>query len=143
MSIPPSASPDGIPHLAGLRVIATFPELGALVPRDARHFSLVVGACLMEGATTFDEEVTTSIMLLGGVQRGAALAADGFLAGIRSRQSEELVVVLQRGDRSFVFLERFASPWVEALPETKRALLEARARWQRGEDVRYVHGFGV
>lgn len=133
---PPAPTPnfDEVPT-------SLFPALVGRLPAHARRFRLHPSGCVLEGATTLDDATTQAHLLAGGLAPGKALGVDGFVAGVRARQSEEIVVVFEASGRTLSFLERVASPFGDALGDARRALAEALLRWDRGESVAYRHRF--
>jgi hypothetical protein len=96
---------------------------------------------LCKGRSTLDETAIRHWLLGGGVTKDEALPADLFVAAVRSRQSDELIVLMTDGQRRFSFLERMQSGWTSSIIETGVALEEAFERWDAGETVHYAHGF--
>ena len=128
-------------HVGRERLEELFPVLAARIPATARTSRQHQGGCAIDALTTVDDETTLGWVLAGGGTSGAPGPEVAFVAAIRARQTEEILILITAGVRRFTFLEKCTSPWTDPLPTARAALDEAFARWDRGEAVRYVHGF--
>lgn len=121
--------------------LAVFPDLVARIPKGASRFEYYYARCLFAGYTNVAEETMRPWLANGGLPRSEALPDKLFVAAVRSRQSDELVVLMTDGSRQFSFLERIQTYWTDTQHEAAMALTEAFKRWDSGERVVYVHGF--
>ncbi|MFI5297141.1 MAG: hypothetical protein ACHREM_03505 [Polyangiales bacterium] len=121
-------------------ILTLFPALAARVSPSAQAFERRMVNCVIAGVATVDVDQACAWVLSGSGPRSSA-EGDRFVAALRARQTEEVVIIMRRSAQSFDFLEKCSSPWTDVLPDARSALDDALARWDRGEDVRYVHGF--
>lgn len=123
------------------RILELFPALSSRVPPSARVYRNHASGFVYEGLTTTDDETAQIWSYKGGIGALSPTRLDAFLAVVRGRSTEEILVVMVSGGRTFNFLEKCLSPWEEKLPTAQSALDEALRRWDRGESVYYLHRF--